>query len=104
MATPTFETTEDARARCNRLPDPSIWLDANVLDAQCELGRRHHPKPDSGQWIDSLDNRASRTSMRELVVHSLLYRAVVGEAGAAKAARIFSAAIDSRALGQLLAS
>ena len=53
-----FEVLSDARARCNRLADPYVWLDVYILDAQCELGRRHgHPS-----------TALSINTMRELVV------------------------------------
>ena len=40
-----FAALLDARARCNRLADPYVWLDVHILDALCELGRRHgHPQ------------------------------------------------------------
>ena len=34
-----FDGLADARRRCRRLADPYVWLDAHILDAQCELGR-----------------------------------------------------------------
>src|SRR6516164_3708493 len=37
-----FALLSDAHARANRLADPYVWLDGYILDAQCELGRRHH--------------------------------------------------------------
>ena len=40
-----FTVLLDARTRCNRLADPYVWLDVHILDALCELGRRHgHPQ------------------------------------------------------------
>ena len=31
----------EARARSGRLAEPYLWLDGYILDAQCDLGRRH---------------------------------------------------------------
>ena len=36
-----FAVLLDARARANRLADPYVWLDVHILDALCEIGRRH---------------------------------------------------------------
>ena len=36
----------------------SVWLDAYILDAQCELGRRH-AHPDVTTWTDTLRDLAS---------------------------------------------
>ena len=44
-----FETLRDARARSTRLADPYVWLDAHILDAMCDLGRRSGtPRPEPG--------------------------------------------------------
>jgi hypothetical protein len=40
----------DARTRTNRLADPYVWLDAYILDAQCELGRRHGHRGEMTTW------------------------------------------------------
>jgi hypothetical protein len=49
----TFELLTAARARCNRLADPYVWLDVDILDAQCDLGRRHgHPR--TNLWADTM--------------------------------------------------
>src|SRR6185437_8159252 len=47
----------DARARSGRLAEPYLWLDGYILDAQCELGRRHG-HPDTGAWVETLRNLA----------------------------------------------
>lgn len=73
-----FDLLSDARTRCNRLADPYVWLDGYILDAQCELGRRHD-HPDVRQWVEALRELASRTGMRELTVRSLLHGAALGE-------------------------
>ena len=51
-----FAVLLDARARTTRLADPYVWLDVHILDALCELGRRHgHPQ--TRGWVDG-DARA----------------------------------------------
>jgi hypothetical protein len=75
----------DARARSNRLAEPYLWLDGYILDAQCDLGRRHG-HPDTGVWIETLRNLASRSGMRELTLRSLQHGAALGRAGDGAAA------------------
>jgi hypothetical protein len=42
-----------------------VWLDVHILDALCDIGRRHgHPL--TATWADTMLDRASRTGMREL--------------------------------------
>ncbi|WP_127503969.1 BTAD domain-containing putative transcriptional regulator [Actinoplanes solisilvae] len=65
-----FDLLADARTRSNRLADPYVWLDAHILDAQCDLGRRHG-HPDVTLWADTLLRLASRTGMREMTVRAL---------------------------------
>ena len=75
-----FALLADARARCNRLADPYLWLEGYILDARCELGRRHG-HPDTRAWVERMRNLASRTGMRELALHSLLHGAALGNDG-----------------------
>ena len=89
-----FDVLADARRRCRRLADPYVWLDGYILDAQCELGRRHGHR-DLDAWIDTLRELASRTGMKELTVRSLLHGADVGRAGDAEAAALLAADIDN---------
>jgi DNA-binding SARP family transcriptional activator len=96
-----FELLADARARSARVADPYVWLDVYILDAMCELGRRH-AHPDTDAWIAVMNEQASRTGMRELVVRSLLHRAARGHDGAAEAAGLLAAAIDNPQLLALL--
>lgn len=58
-----FAIMIDARARCNRLADPYVWLEGYILDALCELGRKHgHPR--TASWVEALDVLTDRTRMR----------------------------------------
>ena len=99
-----FAHLADARVRCNRLADPYVWLDVAIDDAQCRLGLVHgHAR--TGEWIDRMHDTASRTGMRELVVHALAYRAVHRgqEAGGdATAARLLAADIENPTLEDFL--
>ena len=92
-----FELLAEARIRCNRLADPYVWLDAYIIDAQCQLGRRHR-HPDTAQWVEVMHRLSSRTAMREMTVRSLLHAAALGSPGAAAGARLLATAIDNRAL------
>ena len=96
-----FEILADARVRCNRLADPYVWLDGYILDAQCELGRRHD-HPATKQWVDTMRELASRTGMRELTVRSLLHSAALGHQGDGAAAAILAHDIDNPLLDRLL--
>ena len=88
-----FEVLSDARARCNRLADPYVWLDGYILDAQCELGLRHG-HPDTRLWVGAMQELASRTGMKELTVRSLLHGAALGNEGDAAAAALIAADIE----------
>ena len=93
----------DARVRCNRLADPYVWLDAYILDALCEVGRRHD-HPETLTWVTSMRALASRTSMRELTVRSMLHGAALGVEGDAEAAVLLAEGIDNPMLDRALAS
>ena len=78
-----------ARARSGRLAEPYLWLDGYILDAQCDLGRRHG-HPDTGAWVETLRNLASRSGMRELTLRSLQHGAALGRAGDGAAAAVLA--------------
>ncbi len=84
-----FALLADARARSSRLAEPYLWLDGYILDAQCELGRRHG-HPDTGAWIEALRNLACRSGMRELTLRSLQHGAALGRAGDDAAADVLA--------------
>jgi len=88
-----FALLSDARARSNRLADPYLWLEGYILDAQCELGRRHG-HADTRVWVEMMRNLASRSGMRELTLRSLRHGAALGDEGAAAAAAMLAADID----------
>ena len=97
-----FELLAEARIRCNRLADPYVWLDAYILDAQCELGRQHH-HPDTATWVEAMHRLSSRTAMHEMTVRALIHAASLGAPDAAAGARLLSAAIDNPRLATALA-
>ncbi len=101
--TGAFELLADARIRCNRLADPYVWLDVYILDALCEVGRRHR-HPETARWIDSMRTLASRTAMRELTVRSLIHGAAMGAEGDAEAAVLLADGIDNPLLDHALAT
>jgi len=84
-----FALLADARARSGRLAEPYLWLDGYILDAQCELGRRHG-HPDTGAWVEALRELASRSGMRELTLRSLRHGAALGRAGDDAAAAVLA--------------
>jgi DNA-binding SARP family transcriptional activator len=99
----SFDLLEEARSRAGRLADPYVWLDGHILDAQCDLGRRHD-HPETARWVEELRHLASRTGMRELVVRSLVHGAALGQAGDAEAAILLARHIDNPELARLLAT
>lgn len=96
-----FSTLRDARVRCNRYADPYVWLDVHILDALCELGRKHE-HPETRLWIDTMRELASRTGMREMTVRSMLHSAGLGGAGDRSAATLLAAEIVNPELTALL--
>ena len=98
-----FRLLADARVRGNRLVDAYVWLDVYILDALCELGIRHG-HPDTGSWVAAMQKVASRTSMREMTVRSLLHGAALGDADAGAAASLIARDIDNPELAALLAA
>lgn len=96
-----FAVLLDARSRTNRLADPYVWLDVHILDALCELGRRHGHELTT-TWADAMLDRASRTGMRELTVRAMLHEAAGGVRGDAEAAAIVAVDIDNPELAGLV--
>ncbi len=96
-----FRVLADARVRCNRLSDTYLWLDAYILDAQCDLGLRHGHAATT-EWIEALHQLATRTGMAEMIVRALHYRDRIGGRGDGAAARLLAADIDNPALDRLL--
>jgi DNA-binding SARP family transcriptional activator len=93
----------DARARCNRLADPYAWLDVHILDALCEMGRRHE-HPQTAAWVEAMHDRASRTGMRELTVRAMAHGAMGGDRGDAAVAALLALDIDNPQLAPLVAA
>ncbi|MEV6633720.1 BTAD domain-containing putative transcriptional regulator [Actinoplanes sp. NPDC051470] len=84
-----FELLADARTRSTRLADPYVWLEAHILDAQCDLGLRHG-HPDTARWVDTLRRLSSRTGMREMTVRALRHSAALGNTADGEAASLLS--------------
>lgn len=87
----------EARARCVRLPDAWLWVEAYCLDALCSVAVRHR-RPEAPRWIADLEALAARTGMRELVARAYVHRSRLGDASAAAAARVLAAEIDNPSL------
>jgi DNA-binding SARP family transcriptional activator len=97
-----FSGLLDARARSNRLADPYVWLDVYILDALCDMGRRHR-HPQTAAWVEAMHDRASRTGMRELTVRAMLHGAALGNQGDAALAGLLAGEIGNPALEPLTA-
>jgi DNA-binding SARP family transcriptional activator len=97
-----FDLLADAQTRCNRMADPYVWLDAHILDARCELGRRHG-HPEVASWVAAMHRLSSRTAMHEMIVRSLVHAGALGDADAAAGALLLAPDIDNPVLPGLLA-
>lgn len=98
-----FSVLLDARSRATRLADPYVWLHVHILDALCELGRRH-AHPSTASWVDAMHERASRTGMRELTVRAVVHRAALGSRADAAAAELLARDVDNPLLPPLVAT
>jgi hypothetical protein len=96
------ELLVEAPRLCRRLPDTYLWIEVYALDALCSVGVTHGVES-AARWIDQLEATAARRGIRELVLRAAVYRARIGEPGAAAVARSLAAEIDSPALVSLLA-
>ena len=94
-------TLRDARARCTRLPDAYLWVDAYTLDAMCALATRY--RLDEGpHWAVELSNLAARSGMRELVVRALVHRAALGDGENLDVAASLAEGIDNPVIARLI--
>lgn len=94
-------TLRDARARCTRLPDGYLWLDAYTLEAMCAIAVDHGLE-EGRAWARELGAIAARTGMRELAAWSFLHRAALGEPELLAAAAVLVKELDSPRLTQAL--
>ena len=97
----SIELMEDALTRCARQRDIHLWLRAYVLDALCAVAiAAGHPT--ASAWVTDLGSLAGRSGMRELSVHSYLYRRDLGDASAIDAARVLAVGIENPHLHELI--
>jgi hypothetical protein len=94
-------TLLDARARSTRRSDPYVWLDVHILDALCDVGRRHGD-PRAGGWVEEMHARSSRAGMRELTVRAMVHGAALGDRGDEGLAAILAEEIDNPLLASLV--
>ena len=90
----------EAPRLCRRLPDTYLWIEAYALDALCAVAVEHRAEA-ALRWIDELEAVTARRGIRELLVHATIYRARLGEPGAAEAARSLAAQVENPALDGL---
>jgi DNA-binding SARP family transcriptional activator len=93
---------EDARKRCIRSSDASVWILAYVLDTLCTVGLAQEA-PGVARWVSDLEALAGRTGMREFLVRAYMHRHDLGERGALDTARLLAADVDNPHLQTLLA-
>lgn len=80
---------DEARRRCARSSDASLWVLGYALDALCSVAIRHgigHPEV----WVNDLETLAGRTGMRELLVRAYLHRGELGDSAALDTAEILA--------------
>ena len=87
-----LELLVEAPRLCRRLPDTYRWIEVYGMDALCSVAVEHR-SPAGPRWIGELEAVAAPRGMRELRLHAALYRARLGEPGAADAARSLAAQI-----------
>ena len=95
-----LERLADAPRLCRRLPDTYLWIETYALDALCAVAVEHRAVG-ALQWIDELDTVAAQRGHLELLLHATVYRARLGEPGAADVARALAQQIDNPALRAL---
>jgi DNA-binding SARP family transcriptional activator len=98
-----YESLVEAPRLCRRLPDTYLWIEAYALDALCAVAVEHKAES-TVPWIDQLEAVAARRGIRELVCRAAVYRARIGEPGAASVVPSLVAEIDNPALRRLLAT
>jgi DNA-binding SARP family transcriptional activator len=96
-----LEWLTEARARCVRLPDAWLWIEAYTLDALCSLAVEHR-LPAAAAWIEALAALAARTGMRQFAATANIYRGRLGDEAALTAARLQAAEIENPALSTML--
>jgi len=95
-----FDLLADARRRADRVPDSYVWLDGYILHAQCELAVRHgHPQ--TGRWVDELQELAARTGMVGFLRHALRYGAAIGRRGDDDAVSLFETGRSADTSGKM---
>lgn len=90
-----FTVLVDALARCTRVADPYVWLEAYILQARCRLGVRHG-HPEAPAWVEALQDLAARTSMRGFLVEALRLAAALGSPGGEAAVALIGTEFDGR--------
>ena len=97
----SIELMEEALTRCARQRDTHLWLQAYVLDALCAVATAAG-HPTAAAWVTDLGSLAGRSGMRELSVHSYLYRRDLGDPSAIDAARVLAVGIENPHLHELI--
>lgn len=77
-----------------------VWKGAVALDALCDVAVRER-LPNARAWVTDLESLASRTGMRELLVHAYLHRHALGD-DTGEAAAMLAGEIDSPRLHDLV--
>lgn len=94
---------QDARARCTRLPDAYLWVDAYALEALCQVAAEHD-LPQRAAWARDLGALAAHSGMRELELQALLHRAPTADPGLRELAAAVVAEVDNPALAARVAA
>jgi tetratricopeptide (TPR) repeat protein len=96
-----LEWLEQARTRAARVPDTYAWVVANILDALAGLAV-DEGLPSAPAVVDSLEQLAARSNMRELVVRALVHRARLDRPESLISARELASEIENPELDRLL--
>jgi len=98
-----LEWLEQARTRAARAPDTYTWVRAHVLEALASLAV-DQGLPSAAAVVDSLEELAARSGMRELVVRALVHRVRLGRPESLVSARDLAQEIDNPELQRLVAA
>jgi hypothetical protein len=98
-----IEWLEQARTRAARVVDTYAWIHGYVLDALAGLVIEAG-LPSAPAVVDSLEELAARSHMRELVVRALVHRSRLDRPESIVSARELASEIENPELERLLAA
>ncbi len=93
---------DEAETRCNRVVDRYVWMQAYVMDGQCEVLIRDQRMDDAAAIAGQMAALAARTEQLEHLVRALAYQGQAGDDTAMIRARAVAEEVDNDALKEWL--